>query len=165
MDGPVRFEDVVNLWVHIAFLGGAVLLGLLVGWRLRLEAEHKDKMISILIGLIAAQGILVSFSLAAGESLTAEITRLGPQFFGHNLRTIGRFYDLMAWLSYAGVFGILVMTVAALSFVYRLHHLAHRLLVSLSVALFLFQCISLVRTYQVIHNLRLLDLTRRVGGT
>ena len=159
MDSAVRFHDVVSVWSYVLVFAATLPV---CGWfasRIDMDDATKGNLVSLFSGLISAQGIIVSFAMAANESLLTMVTAKGFHLFKNDDASLSLFHTFADILNYIGIFGIVVLGAGAFVFITRTHRRNHKAILALGLSFFLFEIVSIVRTYQLIHTLRLLDIT------
>lgn len=159
MDTAVRFHDVVSVASYgLIFLATLPLCGWFA-YRTNMDDATKGNLVSLFSGLISAQGIIVSFAMAANETLLSMITSSGFHLFKNDKASLTLFHQFADILNYIGIGGIVILGIGAFIFITRSHHHFHKTVLGLGLSFFLFEIISLVRTYQLIHSLRLLNMS------
>lgn len=158
MDSAVRFHDVVSVWSYVLiFLATLPACGWFAS-RIDMDDATKSNLVSLFSGLISAQGIIVSFAMSANESLLSMVTESSFHLFRNDAASLTLFHTFADILNYIGILGIVVLGIGAFVFITRTHRHFHKTILALGLSFFVFEIISIVRTYQLIHTLRLLNM-------
>ncbi len=147
-----------SVWSYVLVFAATLPLCGWFAFRINIDDATKGNLVSLFSGLISAQGIIVSFAMAANESLLSMVSSDGFHLFKKDVASLTLFHSFADILNYIGIVGIVVLGVGAFVFITRTHRHLHRAILALGLSFFLFEIVSIVRTYQLIHTLRLLNL-------
>jgi uncharacterized BrkB/YihY/UPF0761 family membrane protein len=152
------FHDVVSIWAYPLYYLLSLALAAAVIWWIPQREKVQERLFDLYVGLVTALGIIVSFAMSAGEKLVELVAKPSFKVFSGDTDVVHSFHLLVELLNYIGLIGIVVMVAGAFSLLLKVSPRAHKVMATLSLSLFLFETINVVRTYSLLHNLRLLNI-------
>jgi hypothetical protein len=152
------FHDVVSVWTYPVYYLVSLAAASLVVWWIPQTEKVQERLFDLYVGLVTALGIIVAFAMSAGEKLLELVSKPSFKVFDHGSDVLQSFHQLVELLNYAGLLGIVVMVAGAFGLLLNVGKRAHKIMATLSLSLFLFEAINVVRTYSLLHKLRLLNL-------
>lgn len=152
------FHDVVSVWTYPLYYLVSLAAAALVVWWIPQNEKIQERLFDLYVGLVTALGIIVAFAMSAGEKLLELVSKPDFKVFGGNSDVLNSFHLLVELLNYAGLVGIVIMVAGAFVLLMKVGQKAHQIMAALSLSLFLFEAINVVRTYSLLHKLRLLNI-------
>ena len=152
------FHDVVSVWTYPVYYLVSLAAAALVVWRIPQSEKVQERLFDLYVGLVTALGIIVAFAMSAGEKLLELVSRPTFKVFGGDASVLDSFHLLVELLNYAGLVGIVIMVAGAFGLLMKVGQRAHKIMAALSLSLFLFETINVVRTYSLLHKLHLLNI-------
>lgn len=149
---PVSFTELAIIYSFSIIV--CACLAWFISAEIPVGTEDDKHFVHLFSGLIASQGILVSFAMNAGDTLMKLITSAQYHSNMQKVHVVTFFHILHNVLNYFGLCGVLIMSTCAF-WLMRPPSRKKRILFPVSLAFFFLEVAIIANTYFLIHTVRL----------